>query len=148
MSSSNQRKVERRRERKIAERSPRQILAEDSIQKLMFALDNVPGGPEFDEWRKEINRAIHRIRKSGRRTPDLDVQAVRSALEKPLVYTAADVSLETDIPVREVVKILDGMISVGLVYKRPREMPEIARGQVVMLYRLTRRTSGTDDVLP
>lgn len=146
-----QRVAERRRERKAEARTPRRRTAEQTVQDLMWALDRIPAGEEFDEWRKEVNRLIRRIRKSGARTPDLAVKAITEALGNPFNKNGAtvkDLSSDTDIPEREVLDVLTGMISVGAVYRAPKEVPDIARGATIWLYCLTGKKPGTDMVLP
>lgn len=143
--------AERRRVRKAAERSLRQQQAEQTIQNLIWALDRVPAGEEYDEWREQINRSITRIRKSGRRTEDAAVRAVLDAFSRPFNRngaSAADISSDTEIPEREVKKILDGLISLNQVYRAPKEVPEIARGATIWLYFLTGAKARTSSVLP
>lgn len=143
--------AERRRARKEAGRTPRQQAAEGRIQDLIWARDRVPPGEEFDEWRAEINRAITRIRKSGKRTPDLAVKALTEALENPFNKngaTVADLSADTEVPEQQVLSILTGLISVGTVYRAPKEVPDIARGRTIWLYFLTGKKSRTEMVLP
>lgn len=143
--------AEHRRERKAEARTPREQEAERLIQDLIWALDRVPSGEDFDEWRDAINRSIDRIRKSGKRTEDKAVKAVTEALAAPINEqgaTAEDVAGDTEIPLREVKKILEGLISLDTVYKQPQEMPGVARGPRVWLYFLTGKKPRTQAVLP
>lgn len=140
--------VERRRERKEATRSDRERHAEQTVQRLMFALDVVPAGPEFDEWRAGINRLILRIRKSAKRTPDRDVEAVTSAMRKPLVHTAEDIALEAQLPRQDVEQILSAMLATGAVTRAPRSASARALGRKVWLYHLSPSGPATADVVP
>jgi hypothetical protein len=143
--------VERRRERKAERRTPREQAAEMTAQDLIWALDRIPPGEEFDEWRQVLNQAVARIRKSGRRTADVAVKAVTEAFDQPFNRngaTAANIAEDTGIPERDVQKILDGMIALGTAFKFPKEVPDIARGQTIYLYLLTGAKARTDMVLP
>lgn len=142
---------ERRRERKAEARPPRQQRAEETIQDLIWALDRIPDGEEFDEWREQINRSISRIRKSGRRTPDVAAQAVLKALKSPFNRngaTVSDLANDTEIPARDVENLLRSLISLDQVYRAPKEVPEIARGATIWLYFLTGAKARSDSVLP
>jgi hypothetical protein len=143
--------AERRRERKEEARTPRQQAAERTVQDLIWALDRIPDGEEYCEWRNELNRTIHRLRKIEARTPDRDVKAVIKAFASPLNSqgaTTADIASDTDIPERDVQKILDGMLSLGTVRCCPKETPEIARGPKLRLYFLANHKPRTNMVLP
>lgn len=143
--------AERRRERKAESRTPRRRAAETTAQDLIWVLDRIPPGEEFDEWRETLNRAISRIRKSGRRTPDLAVKALAEALASPFNSqgaTLVDLSSDTEIPAHDVQKILDGMIALGTVRRCKKEVPDIARGRTIWLYFLTGAKPRTDAVLP
>lgn len=141
----------RRRERKAQSRTPRQQAAEMTAQDLMWALDRIPSGDEFDEWREVLNKAVSHIRKSGRRTEDTATKALADAFALPYNRngaTAADLASDTGIPERDVLKILDGMISLGVVFKFPKEVPDIARGATIWLYATTGAKPRTAAVLP
>lgn len=144
-------KAEARRRRKDAGRTPRQQKAEQTIQDLMWTLDRIPPGEEFDEWRGAVNRLIRSIRTSGKRTPDLAVRAITEALGNPFNKngaTVADLSADTEVPEKEVLGVLTGLIAVGTVYRAPKEVPDIARGRTIWLYFLTGNKPGTTQVLP
>jgi hypothetical protein len=143
---------ERRRARKADARTPREQVAEMTAQDLIWALDNIPDGEEFDEWRHLVNKAVSKIRKSGRRTDSAAAQAVEAALKRPFNRdgaTAADVASDTDIPVPVVERILDGLISNDRVYRFPKDVPEEARfEETIWLYKLTGSKQRSPLVLP
>jgi hypothetical protein len=137
-----QRVAARRRERKAEGRPPRQRLAEETIQSLQAVLDRIPPGDEFDEWRADVNRTIRRIRKSGKRTPELVIMAIVEALGKPFNRDGATVDNladDTEVPKSQVQETLDRMLAVGTVNRAPKEVPTIARGATIWLYFLTRK---------
>jgi hypothetical protein len=138
--------AKRRRERKQELRTERERHAEQAVQQLMFALDRIPAGEEYDEWREHVHRAAHRIRKSAKRTPDRDVEAVTSAMRKPLVHEASDIALEAQLPRKDVERILSAMLATGAVTRRPRSAA--ALGPKVWLYSLSPSGPATSDVLP
>jgi predicted transcriptional regulator len=104
---------------------------------MLFALDLIPAGEEYDEWRSVVHRACLRIRKSARRTPDGDMEAVMAAMRKPLVLTAEEIALEAGLPRRDVERILSAMLAAGAAVRRERGTLLPARGPKVWLYRLT-----------
>lgn len=107
--------AERRRERKREQRPERERNALDLAQKLMLLSD----GEGFTPWRSELFALANKIRQSGKRTEDTDVEAIKRALGKPLCYSLEDISLETDIPEREVLPILEGLLTLEVVERRP-----------------------------
>lgn len=138
---------ERRRERKGEERTERERSALALAQELLILAD-LQG---FTPWRAELNALAARVRKSGKRTPDRDVEALTKSLGSPLNRngaTAGDLAEDTNIPVGEVQKMLDVMCDLGTVRRRPKEMPEIARGRTIWLYSLTGAKPITTQVLP
>jgi hypothetical protein len=137
---------ERRRERKDEQRTDRERRAEAIVQQLTFALDRIPAGGEFDEWRSHVHRAVHRIRKSAKRTPDRDAAAVASVMRKPLVQTAEDIAIEAQLPRRDVERILSAMLATGAAIRRPRDAS--ARGPKVWLYFLSPEGPASPDVQP
>lgn len=142
-----QKKADARRLRKAEGRSQRERDACDLAQQLMFLADR----PEFAAWRGDLNALIAHVRKSGKRTPDRDVEAITKALAMPYNRegaTAKDVVEDTHIPAAEVKTILENMCSLGTAEKFQKEVPEIARGAAIWLYRLTGRPPRTPDVLP
>lgn len=146
--------AERRRERKDAARTPRQQAAEriaQDLQKLIWDLDRIPAGAEFDEYRDELNRTVARIRKIGARTQDRAAAAVMEALADPMNYRGArlvDLSSDTDMPTHVVQKVLDGMLAVGTVGRRQESAPDITRGPRPWVYFLSDKKPRTDQVLP
>jgi hypothetical protein len=146
-SGANQtRGSERRRERKDELRTGRERQAEQTVQALTFALDRIPAGEQFDEWRTHVNRAILRIRQSAKRTPDQDAAAVTAAMRKPLVQKASDIALEAQLPRKDVERILSAMLATGAATRRPRD--PASRGPKVWLYSLSLEGPTTGGVLP
>lgn len=139
---------ERRRRRKDELRTDRERHAERAVQQIFFALDLIPAGEEYDEWRSHVHRAVLRIRKSAKRTPDRDAEAVKLAMRKPLVLTADDIALEAELPRADVDRILAAMLATGAAVRRPRESPRTARGSKVWLYFLTGEEPLADRVRP
>lgn len=144
--------AEHRRGRKAAARTPREQLAEMTAQDLIWALDRVPAGEEYDEWRHLLHRAVSKIRRSGRRTPSAAAEAVRAALKNPFNRggaTAGDLASDTGIPEPVVLKILGGLVSNDVVYRFPKDVPPEARfGQAIWLYKLTGSKPRSKQVLP
>lgn len=144
--------AERRRERKDQTRTPREQLAEMTVQDLIWVLDGIPDGEEFDEWRALVNRAVSKIRKSGRRTQSAAAEAVTAALQKPFNRdgaTAADLASDTDIPEQIVENILKSLISNNAVYRFPKDVPPEAQfAQEIWLYKLTGSRPRSPLVLP
>ena len=107
--------AERRRERKAEARTEREAAANGLAQQLEFLADR----EEFAPWRADLNALVNTVRLSGKRTPDRDVETVKRALSKPLCYSLDDISLESDIPARELLPILTAMQAAGVVEQRP-----------------------------
>ena len=139
---------ERRRERKDSLRTERERHAEAAVQRMIFALDVIPAGEEYDEWRSHVHAAVLRIRKFARRTPDRDLDAVRAAMRKPLVQTAEDIALEAELPRRDVERILSAMLATGAAVSRPHLTLATSRGPKVWLYFLTGAEPLADKVTP
>lgn len=146
--TSSQRRVERRRRQKERQRTERERLSEQAVEWLEATLEEIPPGEEFDEWRSHVHTAITRIRKSARRTPDRDLDAVKAAMRKPLVQTAEDIALEAQLPRKDVEKLLSAMVATGAATMRQRQCAPRVRGPKVWLYFLIEGGSRSDDVLP
>lgn len=144
--------AERRRERKAEGRTQREQLAEMTAQDLIWALDRIPSGEEFDEWRHLLNKAVSKIRKSGRRTQSAAAVALTEALDRPFNRggaTAADLAADTDIPEPVVLKVLQSLISNDAVFRFPKEIPPEAQfEQPIWLYKLTGSKPRSPLVLP
>lgn len=139
---------ERRRERKDSLRTERERHAERAVQQMIFALDRIPEGEAYDEWRSHVHAAVTRIRRSAKRTPDRDLDAVKAAMGKPLVQTAEDIAEEAGLPRKDVEKILSAMVATGAAVCRPRLALVSARGPKVWLYFLTGEEPFSDRVVP
>lgn len=135
--------AERRRERKQEQRSDIQRRAASLAQALMILADT----PDYGPFRGEINKLINRVRVTGNRTPDRDLEAVTRAMRSQGCNTVEDISFETDIEEPEVQRILDGMVAVGAARRDTQYAPEVARGPRDTLYFLTGRQA-SDQVRP
>lgn len=144
--------AERRRERKAEGRTHREQLAEMTVQDLTWVLGRIPAGDEYDEWRQLVNRAVSKIRKSGRRTTSAATEAVEKALTHPFNQagaTAEDLASDTGIPEPVVQQILDSLISNDTVLRCTKEVPPEANfDEPIWLYKLTGAKPSSPLVLP
>jgi hypothetical protein len=136
--------AERRRERKAEQRPERERNALALAQELMFLSDR----EGFTPWRFELLALASQIRLSGKRTPDRDVEAVKRALGTPLCYSLVDIAAEANLPEREVLPILEGLLTLGVVERRPAERPGTARGPHELGWFLTGKPPRSPLVLP
>lgn len=101
---------------------------------------------KFPEHASGINQTINRILEAGQRTKDRDRDAVMKAVHQGC-WTVADVSKEARIPKAECETILEGLVAVKVLKKKPRRKP-FEDGAPEMLYMLTGREPSTLMVLP
>lgn len=135
--------AERRRERKAERRTPAQRLAARQAEKLHALASD----PDFAALRPDLYRLILRVRNLGNRTPDRDVEAVTAAITRGC-NAVEDIVEETDLSESDVLKVLDGMLSVGAVKQYVRRRPDVDRAPVEYLYHLSEDPLRTDMVLP